>query len=165
MGIPRTGKRTALGKWGILGLQALLATVGVACDRFDPSPTPVPTAIATATPAPTPTSTAVSVATPTPTATAAPTSTSTPRPTPGTDTPTPTRVPKPTATPAPIATAVPTPTPTVAPALPGGSAEGRFAAPLGVAVDGVGNVYVADAGSNRVQVFSSTGEFLDKWGK
>ena len=85
-------------------------------------------------------------------------------PTPGLDMPTPTRTPRPTSTPAPTATAVPTPTPTVATALPGGSAEGQFAAPLGIAVDGVGNVYVADNQNHRIQKFSTSGDFLETWG-
>ena len=85
-------------------------------------------------------------------------------PTPGLDMPTPTRTPRPTSTPAPTATAVPTPTPTVATALPGGSAEGQFAAPLGIAVDGVGNVYVADNQNHRIQKFSTSGDFLATWG-
>ena len=31
-------------------------------------------------------------------------------------------------------------------------------------MDGWGNVYVADSSNDRVQVFSSSGEFLGKWG-
>ena len=85
-------------------------------------------------------------------------------PTPGPDMPTPTRTPRPTPTPAPTAAATPTPTPTAAPALPGGSTEGRFAAPLGIAVDGVGNVYVADNQNHRIQKFSTSGDFLATWG-
>ena len=30
-------------------------------------------------------------------------------------------------------------------------------------MDGSGNVYVVDAGNNRIQVFSTEGEFLRKW--
>ncbi len=36
-----------------------------------------------------------------------------------------------------------------------GSGDGRFAWPSGAAVDGAGNVYVADTGNHRVQVFDS----------
>ena len=85
-------------------------------------------------------------------------------PTPSSDTPTPTRTPRSTPTPAPTATAVPTPTPTVAPALPGGSGDGQFAAPLGMAVDGAGNVYVADNQNHRIQKFGDGGDFLAAWG-
>ncbi|MCZ6788410.1 MAG: hypothetical protein O7D33_00445, partial [Chloroflexi bacterium] len=85
-------------------------------------------------------------------------------PTPGPDVPTPTRTPRPAATPTPTAALIPTATPTAAPALPGGAAEGRFAAPLGIAVDGVGNVYVADNQNHRVQKFGTSGDFLGTWG-
>ena len=34
-----------------------------------------------------------------------------------------------------------------------GSSSGQFDNPRGIAVDGAGNVYVADQGNNRVQVF------------
>ena len=36
--------------------------------------------------------------------------------------------------------------------------------PRGVAVDGSGNVYVADTDNHRVQKFDSDGNFLTKWG-
>lgn len=45
-----------------------------------------------------------------------------------------------------------------------GTANGQFANASGIAVDGSGNVYVADTDNNRVQVFSKTGAFLRKWG-
>jgi DNA-binding beta-propeller fold protein YncE len=45
-----------------------------------------------------------------------------------------------------------------------GSAEGRFHAPTGVAVDGAGEVYVVDSENNRIQVFGPNGAFLEKWG-
>lgn len=44
-----------------------------------------------------------------------------------------------------------------------GSGDGELLGPQGVAVDGSGNVYVIDEG-HRVQVFTSSGEFLFKWG-
>jgi Tol biopolymer transport system component len=45
-----------------------------------------------------------------------------------------------------------------------GSGDGQFLIPTGIAVDGSGDVYVADAGNNRVQKFDGTGTFLTKWG-
>jgi parallel beta-helix repeat protein len=45
-----------------------------------------------------------------------------------------------------------------------GSEEGQFFNPSGVAVDGAGNVYVADTGNHRVQKFSSEGNFIVAWG-
>jgi DNA-binding beta-propeller fold protein YncE len=45
-----------------------------------------------------------------------------------------------------------------------GSGDGQFHVPEGVAVDGSGNVYVADQGNDRVQKFTSTGTFLTSWG-
>jgi sugar lactone lactonase YvrE len=45
-----------------------------------------------------------------------------------------------------------------------GSDNGQFNSPQGIAVDGSGNVYVADRDNNRVQVFSSTGTFVRAWG-
>lgn len=46
-----------------------------------------------------------------------------------------------------------------------GTANGQFASnAAGMAVDRSGNVYVADSDNYRVQVFSSKGAFLRKWG-
>jgi DNA-binding beta-propeller fold protein YncE len=46
-----------------------------------------------------------------------------------------------------------------------GSGNGQFNAPLGVAVDSSGNVYVADWGANnRVQKFTGNGVFITSWG-
>ena len=47
-----------------------------------------------------------------------------------------------------------------------GTGAGQFKGPLGVAVDGAGNVWVADAGNNRVEEFSSAGAFIKTvgWG-
>jgi DNA-binding beta-propeller fold protein YncE len=36
--------------------------------------------------------------------------------------------------------------------------------PTGVAVDGSGNIYVADVGNDRIQKFDSEGNSLTKWG-
>ena len=38
----------------------------------------------------------------------------------------------------------------------GGSGNGQFDSPTGIAVDSGGNIYVADTGNNRVQVFSQS---------
>ena len=46
-----------------------------------------------------------------------------------------------------------------------GAGEGEFNLPADVAVDELGNVYVIGLFNNRIQVFSSEGEFLDKWGE
>jgi hypothetical protein len=42
--------------------------------------------------------------------------------------------------------------------------DGQFIEPSGVAVDGAGNVYVADTNNNRIEKFASDGTFLAKWG-
>jgi len=42
--------------------------------------------------------------------------------------------------------------------------DGQFNFPEGVAVDGSGNVYVADTFNNRIQKFDSSGVFISKWG-
>ena len=41
-----------------------------------------------------------------------------------------------------------------------GTEDGEFDSPTGIAVDGNGNVFVADTGNGRIQKFSSTGAFL-----
>jgi DNA-binding beta-propeller fold protein YncE len=46
-----------------------------------------------------------------------------------------------------------------------GTARGQFASARGVALDGEGNIYVADTGNSRIQKFSSTGEFLTSIGR
>lgn len=46
-----------------------------------------------------------------------------------------------------------------------GSGEGEFSHPSGVAVGPKGNIYVADRGNNRVQVFSPKGTFLGAFGR
>lgn len=40
-----------------------------------------------------------------------------------------------------------------------GTGNGQFSLPLGVTVNGSGNVYVADDGSDRVEKFSNDGTF------
>ena len=42
--------------------------------------------------------------------------------------------------------------------------DGQFYEPWGVAVDGSGNIYVADTWNGRIQVFDGQGNFLRKWG-
>lgn len=42
--------------------------------------------------------------------------------------------------------------------------DGQFNDPNGIAVDGLGNVYVADMDNNRVEIFDSSGHFIDKFG-
>jgi DNA-binding beta-propeller fold protein YncE len=44
-----------------------------------------------------------------------------------------------------------------------GSEPGNFSSPIGIAVDGSGNVYVADTGNNRVEKFTSTGTYITQW--
>ncbi len=45
-----------------------------------------------------------------------------------------------------------------------GSGAGQLSGPVGVAVDGSGNAWVADTGHNRVQEFNSKGEFVREFG-
>ena len=45
-----------------------------------------------------------------------------------------------------------------------GKCDGQFRNPHGIAVDGSGNVYVADSFNGRLQVLTANGEFLTKWG-
>jgi sugar lactone lactonase YvrE len=45
-----------------------------------------------------------------------------------------------------------------------GSGAGQFSGPAGIAVDGAGNVYVADAGNSRIQKFLSDGTVPTLWG-
>ncbi len=45
-----------------------------------------------------------------------------------------------------------------------GAGVGQFTAPDDVAVDGAGNVYVADSANDRIQVFDGDGNFIRQWG-
>jgi streptogramin lyase len=45
-----------------------------------------------------------------------------------------------------------------------GSGDGQLSGPRGIAVDGSGNVYVADWGNNRIQKFNASGAYLTQWG-
>src|SRR5262245_39846581 len=45
-----------------------------------------------------------------------------------------------------------------------GSGAGQFINPWGLAVDGSGNVFVADASNHRIQKFTSSGAFVTSWG-
>ncbi len=42
--------------------------------------------------------------------------------------------------------------------------DGDFCAPTGIAIDSLDNVYVVDAGNDRIQKFDSSGIFISKWG-
>jgi DNA-binding beta-propeller fold protein YncE len=44
-----------------------------------------------------------------------------------------------------------------------GSDPGQFAWPHSIAVDGYGKVYVCDRENDRIQIFTSEGEFVDMW--
>lgn len=57
---------------------------------------------------------------------------------------------------------------TVAPSCQFGTAGGlggEMSFPSGIALDGAGNVYITEAGGQRVQKFDSTGNFLAAWGQ
>jgi len=42
--------------------------------------------------------------------------------------------------------------------------NGQFKYPVGVAIDALGNIFVADSHNHRIQKFDSTGTYLTKWG-
>jgi len=46
---------------------------------------------------------------------------------------------------------------------PGGRG-GQMISPTGIALDQQGNVYVADTGNNRIQVFTNNGTYIREWG-
>jgi DNA-binding beta-propeller fold protein YncE len=62
------------------------------------------------------------------------------------------------------ATTVEAPPPYLATVGASGSGNGQFFYPYDVAVDGSGNLYVADTNNHRIQKFDSNGNFLLKWG-
>jgi hypothetical protein len=45
-----------------------------------------------------------------------------------------------------------------------GSGDGLFNHPSAIAVDGLGHVFVADSGNNRIQVFYADGTYIGQWG-
>ena len=45
-----------------------------------------------------------------------------------------------------------------------GGGDGEMRSPTGITLDQEGNVYVADTGNNRIQVFSSNGILIREWG-
>ncbi len=70
--------------------------------------------------------------------------------------------------------AVPSIRPRIAPAILGvsfvqtigssGQAAGQFLTPMGLVIDTFGQLYVADAGNNRIQVIDPTGHFIAEFG-
>lgn len=46
-----------------------------------------------------------------------------------------------------------------------GDSAGRFNEPVGIAVDEYGCVYVADRNNNRIELFDTTGKYIDTFGK
>lgn len=46
----------------------------------------------------------------------------------------------------------------------GSTGNGHFNGPRGIAIDSSDNIYVADTGNNRVQIFDSSGNFISKFG-
>jgi len=46
----------------------------------------------------------------------------------------------------------------------GGSGNGQFNTPYGIAVANDGTVFVADNAHHRIQYFTASGSFLGKWG-
>ena len=104
---PQATKKRDLRRYFAAGVFALLAILGVACDRAELSPTPTTTSAPVTTQEPSPTFT------PAPTATLTPTPTVEPLSVP----PSPTAPPTPTPTPAPSPSPTPAPTPSPSPTL------------------------------------------------
>lgn len=46
-----------------------------------------------------------------------------------------------------------------------GEGNGEFHEPRDLAIDNAGNILVADYDNNRIQIFTSTGVFISKFGK
>ncbi|HEY8082607.1 MAG TPA: S8 family serine peptidase [Solirubrobacterales bacterium] len=46
-----------------------------------------------------------------------------------------------------------------------GTGNGEFKSPYGIAYDSSGNIWVADAGNNRIEKFNSKGEYVSQFGK
>ena len=44
-----------------------------------------------------------------------------------------------------------------------GAAPGQFVDPHGLTLDEAGNVYVADRGNSRIQIFTKDGKFIKQW--
>jgi DNA-binding beta-propeller fold protein YncE len=45
-----------------------------------------------------------------------------------------------------------------------GGGNGQFNQPIGIAIDSLGNVFVADSGNNRIQKFDLNGNYITAWG-
>ncbi|MHA1732102.1 MAG: hypothetical protein ACTSU5_09165 [Promethearchaeota archaeon] len=45
-----------------------------------------------------------------------------------------------------------------------GTGDGQLSSPFGVAINSTGHVYVTNPGSDQVQVFNASGEFVTRWG-
>jgi DNA-binding beta-propeller fold protein YncE len=46
-----------------------------------------------------------------------------------------------------------------------GTADGQFQGPSGLSIDANDNIYVTDKNNNRIQIFTSDGQFLTKFGE
>lgn len=45
-----------------------------------------------------------------------------------------------------------------------GTADGQFQGPFGLSIDSNDNIYVTDKNNNRIQIFTSDGQFITKFG-
>ncbi len=135
---------------------------------FTGTPTWTPTVTGTPTFSGTPTSSPTITNTFTPTSTSTITNTPTNSPT-STSTSSPTNSPTstPTSTPTVTFTSTFTSTPTVSYLRQWGnqgSGNSQFNFPSGIALDGAGNLYVADNLNNRIQKFTTIGGYVTQWG-